>query len=304
MPKKISDIALAKVPSFANRVSLFQSKFFDERSGKAERQITRHASGTIADYCHALYKAVAHIGKLPEEFTQEDADGYLSYLLSRKPLPAVSQFKHFIYGLKSYLHVMGYPDLAGLALPKIRREKRLPRVLSVEQVQQLLRSCELYPKALFSVIYDCGLRASEACNLRWSDILFDRRQVFIRRGKGGKDRIVPISPKTLQVLKVYHKKFRGTGPVFTKDGGMVRQIDNAYIRKCLKWQLQKAGLDTSLSTHALRHSNATHLLEAGEDIQTVQRRLGHRSLQTTVIYLHVARLERQQCVYLIDHIFS
>ena len=125
MPKKISDIALAKVSSFANRVSLFQS----------ELQITRHASGTIVDYSHALYKAVAHIGKLPEEFTQEDADGYLSYLLSRQPQPAVSQFKHFIYGLKSYLHAMGYPDLAGLALPRIRREKRLPRVLSVEQVQ-------------------------------------------------------------------------------------------------------------------------------------------------------------------------
>ena len=189
-------------------------------------QITRHASGTIVDYSHALYKAVAHIGKLPEEFTQADADGYLSYLLSRQPQPAVSQFKHFIYGLKSYLHAMGYPDLAGLALPRIRREKRLPRVLSVEQVQQLLRSCDLYTKALFSVIYDCGLRAFEACQLRWNDISFDRQQVFIRRGKGGKDRIVPISPKTLQVLKVYHKRFWGSDLIFKKDGGLVIPIDN------------------------------------------------------------------------------
>lgn len=294
MPKKISDIALAKVPSFANRVSLFQSKL----------QITRHASGTIVAYSHALYKAVAYIGKLPEEFTQEDADGYMSFMLSRQPLPAVSQFKHFVYGLRSYLRAMGFPDLAGLALPRIRREKRLPRVLSVEQVQLLLRSCDLYTKALFSVIYDCGLRAFEVCNLRWNDISFDRQQVFVRRGKGGKDRIVPISPKTLQVLKVYHKRFWGTDLVFKKDGGLIIPIDNAYIRKCLKHQLQKAGLDTSLSTHALRHSYATHLLEAGEDIQTVQQRLGHRSLQTTTVYLHVARLERRQCVYLIDHIFS
>ena len=293
MPKKISDIALAKVPSFANRVSLFQSKL----------QITRHASGTIADYSHALYKAVAYSGKLPEEFTQEDADGYLSYLLSRQPQPAVSQFKHFIYGLKSYLHAMGYPSLAGLALPKIRREKRLPRVLSVEQVRQLLRSCDLYSKALFSVIYDCGLRAFEASRLEWSNIMFDRQQVLIRRGKGGKDRIVPISPKTLQVLKVYSKKRGQTGLVFRKPE-LGTPIDNAYIRKCLKEQLRKAGLDPSLSPHSLRHSYATHLLEAGEDIQTVQRRLGHRSLQTTIVYLHVARLERRQCVYLVDHIFS
>ncbi len=124
MPKKISDIALAKVPSFANRVSLFQSKL----------QITRHAPGTITDYCHALYKAVAHVGKLPEDFTQQDADGYMAFMLSRRPQPAVSQFKHFVYGLKSYLRAMGCPDLAGLSLPPIRRERKLPKILSIEQV--------------------------------------------------------------------------------------------------------------------------------------------------------------------------
>ena len=293
MSKKISDIALAKVPAFASRVSLFQSKL----------QITGHAPGTITDYSHALYKAVAHIGKLPEEFTQEDAEGYMSFMLSRKPQPAVSQFKHFVYGLKSYLRAMGLPDLAGLALPRIRRERKLPRILSVEQVQRLLRCCELYTKALFSVIYDCGLRASEACRLEWYDINFDRRQVHIRRGKGGKDRMVPISPKTLQVLRVYWKSYGSPGTVF-KMSDLVTGINPAYIRKCLRHQLEKAGLDPTLTTHSLRHSYATHLLEAGEDIQTVQRRLGHRSLQTTVIYLYVARLERRLCVYLIDHIFS
>ena len=91
MPKKISDIALAKVPSFANRVSLFQSKL----------QITGHTPGTITDYSHALYKAVAHLGKVSEEFTQQDADGYMAWMLSRQPQPAISQFKHFAYGLKS-----------------------------------------------------------------------------------------------------------------------------------------------------------------------------------------------------------
>ena len=173
---------------------------------------------------------MAYTGKLPKEFTQEDVDGYLSYLLSRQPLPAVSQFKHFIYGLKSYQHAMGFPEIAGLALPKIRREKRLPRVLSVEQVQQLLRSCGLYTKALFSVIYDCGLRAFEACNLQWYDINFDRCQLLVRRGKGSKDRFVPISPKTLQVLRVYWRAFGEAGLVFRKDDKGT-PIDNAYIRK-------------------------------------------------------------------------
>lgn len=294
MPKKISDIALAKVPSFANRVSLYQSKL----------QITRHAPGTITDYCHALYKAVAHVGKLPEEFTQQDADGYMAHMLSRQPQPAVSQYKHFVYGLKSYLHAMGCPGLAGLSVPPVRRERRLPRILSVEQVRRLLRSCDLYPKALFSVIYDCGLRASEACNLDWYDISFDRCQVHVKKGKGGKDRVVPISPKTLQVLRVFWKSYGTPGAVFKMPNIVTGGITPSYIRKSLKHQLEKAGLDPTLTTHSLRHAHATHLVEAGEDIQTVQKRLGHKSLQTTTVYLHVARLERRQCVYLVDRIFQ
>jgi len=293
MPKKISDLAMAKVPILADRISLFQSKL----------AIAHYAQGSITDYCHALYKAVVHIGKLPEEFTQEDVDGYFLSMLSRKPVPAEAQFKHFVYGLKCYLRSMGCPDLAGLALPKIRREKKLPRILSVEQVRHLLRTCELYSKALFSIIYDCGLRAFEACNIKWNDISFDRCQVHIKKGKGGKDRIVPISPKTLKVLAAYRKENPSMNLVF-KAFGANKGIDNAFIRKRLRRALDMAGLDTSLTVHSLRHSYATHLLEAGEDIQTVQQRLGHKSVSTTMIYLHLAKVEKRQCVYLIESIFS
>lgn len=177
MSKKKSDKAIAKVPAFASRVSLFSSKL----------QISRYAAGTITDYCHALYKAVLQVGKLPEEFTQTDLDCYLQSMLNRTPLPAVAQFKHFIYGLKCYLHTLGHPELQGLVLPPIRRDKKLPRVMSTRDVKALLHSCELYSKALFSTIYDCGLRAFEACNLKWTDIDFHREMVHIKRGKGGKD---------------------------------------------------------------------------------------------------------------------
>lgn len=293
MQKKISSLATEKVPAFSSRITLFQSKL----------NVAHYAKGSVTDYCHALYKAVHHIGKLPEEFSQLEVDAYLQFLLDRKPQPAESQFKHFIYGLKCYLETMGYPKLQGLALPKIRREKKLPRIMSKEQVRTLLRCCELYTKALFSVIYDCGMRASEACNLRWNDIYEDRLQVHIRLGKGNKDRIVPVSVKTLQVLRVYRKNYPGKGLVFqgfgTHDG-----INPAFIRKRLKEVLLKAGLDPTLITHSLRHSYATHLLDAGEDIQTVQQRLGHRSVVTTMVYLHLAKVEKHECVYLIDHIFE
>lgn len=293
MPKKISDMAMEKVPTISHRLSKFESTL----------QIAHYAQGSITDYCHALYKAVLQIGKLPEEFTQEEVDGYLLSMTNRKPQPAEAQFKHFIYGIKCYLNTMGFPQLAGLSFPKIRREKKLPRILSTQQIALLLRSCDLYSKALFSVIYDCGLRSFEACNLKWNDISFDRCQVHIKKGKGGKDRIVPISPKTLQVLQVYRRHYPSINLVF-KSFGADKPINNGYIRKLLKHALQKTGLNTEYTIHSLRHSFATHLLEAGEDIQTVQQRLGHKSVQTTMIYLHLAKIEKRQCIYLIETIFK
>ena len=155
-------------------------------------------------------------------------------------------------------------------------------------------------KTLLSVIYDCGLRAFEACNLKWNDINFDRQQVHVKKGKGGKDRIVPVSPETLVVLKVYRKNYPSKNCIF-KEFGKDAPITPDFIRARLKEGLVKAGLDTSLTTHSLRHSYATHLLEAGEDIQTVQQRLGHKSVSTTMIYLHLAKIEKRQCVNLISN---
>lgn len=295
MPKtrKISDEAVTIVPALTKRISLFKSKL----------QIAHYAQSSITDYCHALYKAVVFIGKLPDDFTQEEVDGYLGSMLNRQPIPAEAQFKHFVYGLKNYRKIMGCSELQGLEMPTIRREKKLPRILSVEQVKLLLRTSELYSKTLFAVIYDLGLRAFEACNLKWNDINFDRHQVHIKKGKGGKDRIVPISEKTLIVLKAYRRDYPSKNLVF-KAFGKNESIDPNFIRRSLREVLKMAGLDTSLSTHSLRHSYATHLLEAGEDVQTVQQRLGHRSVTTTMIYLHLAKVEKNQCINLIDSIFS
>ena len=290
MCKKISEVAMEMAPALSSRMSLYEAKL----------KIAHFAPGSIVDYCHALYKSVVHIGKIPDDFTQEDVDGYMQAMLNRTPVPAESQFKHFVYGLKNYLATMGLKGLQGLALPKIRREKKLPRVLSIQQIMSLFHSSDLYYKALFSTIYDLGLRAFEACNLKWYDINFDRLQVHIKKGKGGKDRIVPISPETIIVLMRFCKCYPSDDYVFNKPEDNCR-INPAFIRYHLRQQLEKAGLDPTFPTHGLRHSYATHLLEAGEDIQTVQHRLGHKSVATTMVYLHVAKIERHQCVNLISH---
>ena len=293
MPKKISDVAIEKVPAVSDRFSLFRSKL----------QIAHYAPGSITDYCHALYKAVVFIGKQPDDFTQKDVDHYLASMLSRKPMPAEAQFKHFVYGLRCYRRCMDCPELHGLALPKVRRERKLPRILSTKQIMHLLGVCDLYSKTLLAVIYDCGLRAFEACNLKWTDIYFDRCQVHIKKGKGGKDRIVPISASTIKVLRAYRTQYPSMTYIF-KMFGKDAQITHSFIRFRLKEMLAKAGLDTSYTTHSLRHSYATHLLDAGEDIQTVQQRLGHKSVSTTMVYLHLAKVEKRQCICLIDHILE
>ena len=169
-PKKlIHDEAVARVPVLADRMSKINDQL----------NIAHYAKGSIVDYCHALNKSVIHIGKVPDDFTQEDVDNYLLDLLSRKLGPAESQFKHFIFGLKKYRTTMGCPGLLDLRLPKVRRRKKLPRILSVEQICHLLHSCELYSKCLYSVIYDCGLRASEACRLQWNDISYFLRLLSV-----------------------------------------------------------------------------------------------------------------------------
>ena len=216
-------------------------------------------------------------------------------MLARKPIPAEAQFKHFIYGLMCYHSTMDCPELRGLALPKIRRGKKLPRILSFQQVMHLLGVCDVYSKALLAVIYDCGLRAFEACNLKWNDINADSRQVLVKQGKGRKDRYVPVSPETLVVLSAYRNRYPSMNYVF-KMFGKDRPVNHAFIRARLKDALSKAGLDVTLTTHSLRHAYATHLLEAGEDIQTVQQRLGHKSVATMMIYLHLVRIEKRQAI--------
>ena len=176
------DKAIEAVPEFGNRISLFTKKL----------RLAQYADSTIYNYRLKIAQAVLYLKKLPDDFTQADVDDYLSMLLDRNRY-TLSHFKHTVFGLKEYYNVMGLKEPGGLVLPKVRKPKRLPRVLSQEQMKRLISLCELYDKALLSTIYDCVLRVSEVCSLKWIDISFDRQQVFVYQGKGKKDRCVPIS---------------------------------------------------------------------------------------------------------------
>lgn len=286
--------AIETVPGYGDRISLFTKKL----------RLAQYADSTIYSYRLKISQAVLYLKKLPDDFTQADVDDYLTMLLDRNCY-SLSFFKHTVFGLKDYYKYMGLKEPGGLVLPKVRKPKRLPRVLSQEQMKRLIGLCDLYDKALLSTIYDCALRVSEACSLKWIDISFDRQQVFVYQGKGKKDRCVPISEQQLKMLQCFKKRFPSDDFVFKSHGkGVTPQpIKPGYVRTIMKNALTKACLDRSITIHTLRHSAASHLLENGESLLDVQKRLGHVRLTTTMVYLHVADIEPMKHVRLIDTIF-
>ena len=288
------DKAIEAVPKFEDRIAFFTKKL----------RLAQYADSTICNYRLKISQAVLYLKKLPDKFTQEDIDDYLSMLLDRNRY-SISHYKHTIFGLKDYYKYMGLKEPKGLVLPRVRKAKRLPRVLSQNQVARLIRLCNLYDKTLLATIYDCALRVSEICSLKWDDISFDRQQLFVYQGKGKKDRIVPISDQQLKLLRIFKKRFPSDDFVFKTHGrGVVPQpIKPGYVRVIFKNALIRASLDHTITIHALRHSAASHLLENGESILEVQKRLGHVRLTTTMVYLHVADIEPQKHVRLIDTIF-
>ena len=159
MPNNTLDRAIEAVPKFGERISLFTKKL----------RLAQYADSSIYNYRLKIAQAVLYLKKLPDDFTQADVDDYLSMLLDRNRY-TISHFKHTVFGLKNYYEYMGLKEPGGLVLPKVRKPKRLPRVLSQEQVKRLISLCDLYDKALLSTIYDCALRVSEACSLKWDDI--------------------------------------------------------------------------------------------------------------------------------------
>ena len=196
MAKTILDKAIEAVPKFGRRIKLFTEKM----------RIAQYADNSIYDYRLKISQAVLHYQKLPEQFTQDDIEGYLSMLLNRDRC-SKSFFKHTVFGLKAYYEVMDYKEPHGLCMPKVRKQKRLPRVLSQEQMARLVHESPVYAKTLLALIYDCALRVSEACRLRWEDISFDRKMLFVYQGKGAKDRYVPISDQMLVVLEAFRVKY-------------------------------------------------------------------------------------------------
>jgi site-specific recombinase XerD len=230
----------------------------------------------------------------PDQIVDDEIKAYLLHLLRIRKL-AVSSLIVAVSALRFFFgHVLHRPTQAiEEALPRMQQPILRPKVYSVQELERLLQWPELnrQHRALFMTTYAAGLRVSEVCQLRLADLLSDRHQIHVVQGKGQKDRYTLLLPKLLDELRGYWRVYRPKDWLFPSQVHPERNITESAVHRAFTEAVARAGLPDRGGIHSLRHSFATHLLEAGVDPLTLQRLLGHSSLRTTTTYLHV-RQER------------
>jgi len=246
------------------------------------------ARRTQQSYVMAVRRLAKHYGRSPDQLTADEIQSYLARMIGVDGLSwstcsiAANAFR-FLYHVTLRLHAIDFE------VPLPRKPQRLPEILSHEEVSRLFAAVKhAKHRLVFETIYACGLRVSEATQLKVRDIDRGRMTVRIEQGKGSKDRYVPLSKRLLQRLEHYwttdqprHWVFEGSTPERSMH---ITAVQKAYTLAKLRAGIQKHG-----GVHALRHAYATHLIESGVDVLTVQRLLGHRSVSTTMRYFHLSQ---------------
>jgi integrase/recombinase XerD len=242
---------------------------------------------TIAAYVSAVYRLANHYRRSPEKLDREEIRAFLVDLVEQKQV-SWPYYKQILSALRFlYRHVLRRGEVVDdIRGPK--REKRLPVVLSVQEVARFFKAiASLKHRTILMLAYGAGLRIDEAVRIRLSDIDRERKVIRVQQGKGKKDRYTVLSPALLEILDRYCWAARPEDLLFTtrfKD----RPITDSTVQRVCVQARKDSGIDKQISPHTLRHSFATHLLEAGTDLRVIQVLLGHASPKTTAIYTHVS----------------
>jgi len=246
------------------------------------------ASRTQRSYVSAVRRLAKHYRRSPDQLTTDEVQSYLAQLIEVEGLSwstcgiAANAFR-FLY------HVVLGLNAIDFVVPHPRQPQKLPEILSLEEVSRLFAAVEhLKHRLVFETIYACGLRLSEATQLKMRDIDRDRMTVRIEQGKGRKDRYVPLSKRLLRKLDQYWTAKRPRQWVF-EGSRPERCLHISAVQKAYTLAKLRAGIQKHGGVHALRHAYATHMIEAGVDVLTVQRLLGHRSVSTTMRYFHLSQ---------------
>jgi integrase/recombinase XerD len=267
---------------------------------ETELKISKNSDYTIRNYTISNSSFLDFIKKKPEEINKDDVKLFLAENLTEK---SSSSTILFLSAIKyAYSNIMGNDPTAGIKRPK--KEKKIPTVLSKDETKKLIEiSNNKKSKLMISLMYACGFRVSELINLKLENLDFNEKIGHVRQAKGKKDRIFNIPTFLFSQLQEQVENQKENKSEFLFSGPRGR-LSSRNMQKIVNKAAKKADIKKKVSPHTLRHSFATHLLEAGTDIRKIQELLGHADLSTTQIYTHISTEELKKIKSPIDHLMG
>ncbi len=266
------------------------------------RNLSRH---TIDAYVLAVKQFANHFKRSPEQLSGQDVRQYLLHLVQEKRV-SWSRYNIARCALQFLYRITRGCDERFERLPCARTPRRLPTVLSSDELRRLFDvvAHDVKHKAMLMTLYGAGLRISEALALKPGDIDSQRMLIHVRLGKGAKDRMVKLSPQLLAVLRDYWRMRHPRSWLFPQLKNPDRAMESSTAHRIVVRAARRAGISKRVSAHTLRHSYATHLLDAGTDLRTIQLLLGHGNLKTTTIYLHVSQAKLNAAASPLDRLYA
>lgn len=276
-----------------------------------DMQLRGFSSRTQAAYLRQVRQLVEFCKKTPDKIREEDLREYFIYLKNEKRV-ARNTYIQALSGIKFFFEHTLQREWKTFKLVRPAREKKLPVILSQEEVLRLLGCLRSFRHHVcLSTVYSCGLRLCECIYLQVGDVDSDRMMLHVRKGKGSKDRYVPLPNSTLMLLRQYwntHRHPKWFFPARTRQGTPMSEatgpISPSCVQRAIRLACVESGIRKHVTPHTLRHSYATHLLEAGINLKRIQTYLGHSSLKTTSIYTHLTRDGEERAVKVINQVMD
>jgi integrase/recombinase XerD len=266
-----------------------------------ELQRRNYSESTADCYLRQITEFAKYFGRSPAHLGPEEIKQFQLFLVQKKKVSWATYIQATAALRFLYVKTLGRAFMAE-QIPYPKRPKYLPTVLSQEEIERLLSAARsLKHRALVMTLYGAGLRVSEACRLTLDDIDSSRMVIHVRQAKGKKDRDVMLSPVLLETLRQYWKDSRPKRWLFP-GYGPDKPMNTKSVFLMVQSVAARAKIAKTVSPHTLRHSFATHLLESGTDLRTIQLLLGHADLRTTMIYLQVSQHHIRKTVSPLDHL--
>jgi site-specific recombinase XerD len=290
--KTLLERAKREVPGFSDHIRKFEEQI----------TIKSYSPSTVFSYSRCIAQISLYCRKSPLDLDPDEINSYLYAMKNDKDL-SETFFKHTVYGLRFFYRIYDLDERA-IRLPSMKNNRKLPSVFSQEELRRLFKAPQrLKQRVLLSLIYSAGLRVSEVCKLKITDIDFDRKQIHVRESKNNKSRYVVLSAYIAAGLRQYIKGSKPKEFLFNgREKGS--PLGHSAVQQSFRLAMKKSGILKEACVHTLRHSFATHLLEQGVDIVSIKEQLGHAHIQTTMMYLHVAQLERSQVHSPFDKLYT